>query len=54
VTDKQRKRFQERQHQLELAKARGEHHLGKDAVQDFEQRRQEKKAKREAQRKANQ
>jgi len=54
VTDKQRKRFQERQHQLELAKERGEHHLGKDAVQDFEQRRQEKKAKREAQRKANQ
>ncbi|NRP47555.1 MULTISPECIES: rhodanese-related sulfurtransferase [unclassified Marinobacterium] len=54
VTDKQRKRFQERQHQLELAKARGEHHLGKDAVHDFEQRRQEKKAKREAQRKANQ
>jgi len=54
VTDKQRKRFQERQHQLELAKDRGEHHLGKDAVHDFEQRRQEKKAKREAQRKANQ
>jgi UPF0176 protein len=54
VTDKQRKRFQERQHQLELARERGEHHLGKDAVQDFEQRRQEKKAKREAQRKNNQ
>ena len=54
VTDKQRKRFQERQHQLELAKERGEHHLGKDAVHDFEQRRQEKKAKREAQREANQ
>lgn len=54
ITEKQRQRFKERQHQLELAKARGEHHIGKDALSDFEQRRAEKRAKREAQRQANQ
>ena len=54
VTEKQRQRFKERQHQLELAKERGEHHIGKDALADFEQRRAEKRAKREAQRQANQ
>jgi UPF0176 protein len=54
VTEKQRQRFKERQHQLELAKARGEHHIGKDALKEFEQRRAEKRAKREAQRQANQ
>ena len=54
VTEKQRQRFKERQHQLELAKERGEHHIGKDALKDFEQRRAEKRAKREAQRQANQ
>ena len=54
VTEKQRQRFKERQHQLELAKERGEHHIGKDALRDFEQRRAEKRAKREAQRQANQ
>ena len=54
VTEKQRQRFKERQHQLELAKVRGEHHIGKDALRDFEQRRAEKRAKREAQRQANQ
>ena len=54
VTEQQRQRFRERQHQLELAKERGEHHIGKDALKDFEQRRAEKRAKREAQRQANQ
>ena len=54
VTEHQRQRFRERQHQLELAKERGEHHIGKDALKDFEQRRAEKRAKREAQRLANQ
>lgn len=54
VTEQQRQRFRERQHQLELAKERGEHHIGKDALKDFEQRRAEKRAKREAQRLANQ
>ena len=53
VTEQQRQRFEERQRQLEIAKSRGEYHLGKDALKTFEERRQEKLAKRKAQRQAN-
>lgn len=53
VSDKQRQRFIERQRQLELARERGEHHLGKDAIQDANSRRKEKAAERERQREQN-
>jgi len=53
VTEQQRQRFEERQRQLEIARSRGEHHIGKDALKTFEERRLEKHAKREAQRQAN-
>jgi UPF0176 protein len=39
VTDEQRARFAERQRQIELAKQRGEEHIGSDAVEAIERNR---------------
>jgi UPF0176 protein len=43
VTDEQRARFAERQKQIELAKQRGEEHIGSDATEALLRRQQEKK-----------
>lgn len=53
ITDEQKRRFAERQKQLELAQARGVHHLGQDANKTSESLRQEKQDKRQRQRQAN-
>jgi UPF0176 protein len=50
VTEKQRQRFKERERQMQLAKARGDLHLGSDAKQTIEQRRKLKHSLREQQR----
>lgn len=49
LTDKQRKRFVERERQVQLAKARGESHIGSDVKQVIDQRRQEKTKHRQRQ-----
>ncbi|MDO6805479.1 hypothetical protein Q4595_23705, partial [Wenyingzhuangia sp. 1_MG-2023] len=43
-SDEQRERFRQREHQMQLAKQRGEDHLGNDLQDIIEQRRQEKLA----------
>jgi UPF0176 protein len=53
VTDKQRERYKERQKQAMLAKSRGEHHIGHDAVKTIQQRREQKMAQRQKQRQLN-
>lgn len=50
LSDEDRERMKERQHQIELARERGEKHLGDDAAVLLERRRQLKKARKEAQR----
>ena len=45
LTEEQRQRFSQRQKQMELAKARGEEHIGSAAQLDTERRRAEKKAR---------
>ncbi|WNC70122.1 rhodanese-related sulfurtransferase [Thalassotalea nanhaiensis] len=45
VTDEQRARYAEREKQMNLAKARGENHIGSEVSKTIEQRRQDKKAK---------
>jgi len=50
LSDEDRERMKERQRQIELARERGEKHLGDDAAVILEQRRRLKKARREAQR----
>ena len=45
VSDEQRQRFAQRQKQVQLAKARGEEHIGSAAQLDTERRRAEKKAR---------
>ncbi|MCG9711866.1 rhodanese-related sulfurtransferase [Shewanella insulae] len=42
LSDKQRKRFVERERQVQLAKSRGESHIGSDVKQVIQQRRQDK------------
>jgi UPF0176 protein len=51
-TDEQRSRFQEREKQINLAKARGEEHIGGEIKQVIEQRRASKAAEKQAQNKA--
>jgi UPF0176 protein len=46
----QRQRYEERQRQMELSKARGEAHIGADAVDTIAQRRQAKEHKKQIQR----
>ncbi|WP_116473448.1 oxygen-dependent tRNA uridine(34) hydroxylase TrhO [Zobellella maritima] len=48
-TPEQRRRYAEREHQLQLARTRGEVHIGSDAVKMAEQRRAEKQARKQAQ-----
>jgi len=48
MTDEQRSRFAEREHQIDLAKKRGEAHIGGDMKKTLEQRKQEKLAKKQA------
>jgi len=50
VTEERRQRFIERERQVQLARARGEHHIGEDARRDIAQRKAEKEAARIAQR----
>ncbi|WP_010322763.1 rhodanese-related sulfurtransferase [Marinobacterium stanieri] len=50
LTERQRERFLQREKQAQLAKARGEIHIGADANDTIEKRRQQKLAEREAQR----
>mgnify|MGYP000188449238 CR=1 FL=1 len=50
VTDEQRARFAERQKQIELAQARGEGHIGNEAQAALQQRKEAKKAQKDAQR----
>ena len=45
LTEEQKQRFSQRQKQIELAKARGEEHIGSAAQIDTERRRAEKKAR---------
>ncbi len=45
VTDEQRSRYAEREKQINLAKQRGQSHIGSDASKLLEQRRAEKKAR---------
>lgn len=47
VTDEQRERFAERQRQIELAKQRGEEHIGADVSEAIEKNRQAKLEKKE-------
>jgi hypothetical protein len=49
-TDEQRARFAERQKQIELAQARGEGHIGNEAQAVLQQRKEAKKAQKDAQR----
>ncbi|WP_445399827.1 oxygen-dependent tRNA uridine(34) hydroxylase TrhO [Zobellella sp. An-6] len=48
-TPEQRRRYAEREHQLQLAKERGEAHIGSDAVEAAERHRAEKLARKQAQ-----
>ena len=50
VSDEQKQRFAQRQKQVELAKARGEEHIGNAALGVTERRREEKKAEKKASR----
>ena len=50
VTPEQKARFAEREKQIQLAKHRGENHIGGDAKKTLEQRRQAKQAKKDAER----
>lgn len=50
VTEERRQRFIERERQVQLARARGEHHIGEDARRDIAQRKAHKEAQRSAQR----
>jgi UPF0176 protein len=50
TTEEQRERYAERQKQVDLAKARGEQHIGSDVSELNEKRRAEKKARKAAQR----
>ena len=50
VSDEQRARFAEREKQIQLAKSRGEDHIGGDAAKTLEQRRQAKQAAKAADR----
>ncbi len=50
ISEQQRQRYVERQKQLQIAKSRGEHHIGKDAVKTNEARRQQKIHQRRKQR----
>ena len=52
TTDEQRARYAERERQMNLAKERGETHVGSDAAKVLETRRAEKKARIEAQKAA--
>jgi UPF0176 protein len=49
VSEEQKQRFAQRQKQVQLAKARGEEHIGSAAQQDTERRRAEKKARKQNQ-----
>jgi len=49
-TEKQRHRFRERERQIQLAKQRGEVHIGDDLNEIIAKRREEKRAFKEAQR----
>ncbi len=51
TTEKQRQRFLEREKQMQLAKVRGEQHLGGEVVEQLQQKRQRKEAWLEQQRK---
>ena len=53
TTPEQRSRYAERERQMELAKQRGETHVGADAAKILETRRLAKKAKIAAQQKQN-
>ena len=48
-TPEQRRRYAEREHQLQLAQARGEAHIGSDAVEAAERHRAEKLARKRQQ-----
>jgi UPF0176 protein len=50
LTEEQKQRFAEREKQISLAKARGEEHIGADAVKALQQRKQEKAERIAAQR----
>ena len=52
VTDEQRARFAERQRQVELAKERGEDHIGADATETLKRRQEEKRQQKEQARQA--
>lgn len=52
LTEQQKQRFAQRQRQIQLAKARGEAHLGDDAERARQKRRQQKQAIRQAQQEA--
>lgn len=54
VSDEQRRRFAEREKQLQLARERGEIHLGGDAAKSIAERRAAKKAERELHRQRSQ
>lgn len=47
MSEEQKARFAERQHQMELAKARGDQHIGGEIKHQIEQKREEKKQARE-------
>ncbi|MCL4156918.1 UNVERIFIED_CONTAM: hypothetical protein GTU68_013501 [Idotea baltica] len=50
LTDQQKQRFAEREKQIQIARRRGEQHLGDDAAKISQKRRQEKTALRQSQR----
>lgn len=52
VTDEQRARFAERQRQVELAKARGEDHIGAEATETLKRRQEQKRQQKEQARQA--
>ncbi len=52
VSEEQKQRFAQRQKQVQLAKARGEDHIGSAAQRDTERRRAEKKARKQDQHKS--
>jgi len=49
-TPEQRERFKERQHQMQLAKKRGEAHMGTDAIETIAARRKAKALQKQTQR----
>ncbi|EPJ42993.1 MAG: rhodanese domain-containing protein [Osedax symbiont Rs1] len=50
-TPEQRERFSQREKQMQLAESRGDVHLGGDAIDTINKRRQQKRELRDAQRK---